>query len=231
MPTTTTEYYALLEQQSFCQRVEQYVSSLACSDFPASPTLCPCCNSDSLGPLEMEKRAFEKPGRGADRPATAQCSECGEIFGGSELVEAEIARVAKRDNISPCRLNDASIHYRIAMPQSLELSPDPDPIRALVVSKALLAFQTHRWSHSKSCFKPTKRTPKGKICRMFFPKHICDRTECAQIGTLQFRRRVGSEYLNTYVPMVNSVLKTNHDINFLSAGEGKNLYLFYLTDT
>ncbi|KAG6973175.1 hypothetical protein JG687_00001041, partial [Phytophthora cactorum] len=53
-----------------------------------------------------------------------------------------------------------------------------------------------------------------------FPQKACTVTSCTADGTLRLKRSIGSEYRNTYLPVVNAVLKMNHDVNFLSAGEG-----------
>lgn len=220
MPTTTTEYYTLLQQEGYCRQVEQYVSSIARSSFPLALKTCPHCGSDRLSPVAIERQAFQKPSRGGKRSTTASCLACTATFGGSELIELELERESSRLGFDSRLFSDAAIHYRLAIPKPLDLLSPMDPKTALVITKALLHYQTHRWSHARSCFKPTKRTPKGQSCRMFFPKEVCLKTVCSGDGLLSLKRPLGSEYLNTYIPVVNAVLKMNHDIKFLSAGEG-----------
>lgn len=223
MTTTTAEYYELLQSASLRLRVEQYVSSIASSCYSVMPTKCPACSCGGLASLPFDKRAFEKPVRGGNPCLTAHCLSCGVMFGGTQLVEMEIKREESRISAPLGDVTDDDVHYRIAMPQPLELLPQPGTQAAVIVSKALLNYQTHRCTHAKSCFKPSKRTPKGNVCRMFFPKQTVSATECAENGSLLIARPVGCEYLNTYSPIINSVLKMNHDIKFLSAGEGKSV--------
>lgn len=114
----------------------------------------------------------------------------------------------------------AAAHHRLAGPVPLPLPDRGDVKSNLVVSKALTNYQVHHWYHSRSCFKASRRTPSGKICRMFFPKEAVADTRWTVHDKVVLRRDIGSEYLNTYIPLVNSVFKCNHDVKFLTAAEG-----------
>ncbi|KAG6951417.1 hypothetical protein JG688_00013742 [Phytophthora aleatoria] len=55
---------------------------------------------------------------------------------------------------------------------------------------------------------------------MFMPKETCPETRWTNDNRLEMMRSSGNEYINTYVPVTSSIFKCNHDIKFLSAGEG-----------
>ncbi|OWY90576.1 hypothetical protein PHMEG_00041236 [Phytophthora megakarya] len=54
---------------------------------------------------------------------------------------------------------------------------------------------------------------------MFFPKEARGTTEWAKYDKVVLQRSIGSEYLNTYIPLVCSVFKCNRDVKFLTAAE------------
>ncbi|ETN16580.1 hypothetical protein PPTG_05760 [Phytophthora nicotianae INRA-310] len=55
---------------------------------------------------------------------------------------------------------------------------------------------------------------------MFFPKDVCGKTEWVDNDSVELERKVGCEYLNAFSPLLMRVFKCNHDIKFLTAGEG-----------
>ncbi|ETP03639.1 hypothetical protein F441_19420 [Phytophthora nicotianae CJ01A1] len=151
MPTTTAQYYELLKHRDFQHRVQDYVSSIASSSFPVSLDRCSSCSSTDIAAMQFSREVFKKPKR-----------------------ELNILQEAERLHVSQDRMNDASVFRIISMPQSLPLSPPGCSEENLLVTKALLNYQTHDWNHARSCFKQTKRTPDGKICRMFFQSPLVD---------------------------------------------------------
>ncbi|ETN22451.1 hypothetical protein PPTG_02385 [Phytophthora nicotianae INRA-310] len=55
---------------------------------------------------------------------------------------------------------------------------------------------------------------------MFIPKESCKETTWTSENRIEMKRQPGNEYINAYIPVINALFKCNHDIKFLSAGEG-----------
>lgn len=69
----------------------------------------------------------------------------------------------------------------------------------------------------------TVRTPKGSVCRFFKPEEA--HLGPSSIGTdsiIRLHRPIGCEYVNAYNPTLMSVLKCNHDIQFILCSESKD---------
>lgn len=107
--------------------------------------------------------------------------------------------------------------------------PDPLPQLApqgqeaatiLLETVALLRFQTHHWFHCRSCFKPNTPNAKSRLVSYVFPKRVCTATRWLPDDSVENKRKVGCEYLNAYAPILARVFKCNHDLKFLTAGEG-----------
>ncbi|KAF4028481.1 putative ATP-dependent DNA helicase [Phytophthora infestans] len=127
-------------------------------------------------------------------------------------------RILQENSALDC--DDKKIFSIIASPRSLSPASDLASNEAAFCSRALLAYQHHHWFHLNSCFKVTKRTPDGKVCRMSMPNETCKMTRWTSDNRIELKRHPGNEYINTYVPIVNALFKCNHDIKFLAAGEG-----------
>ncbi|POM60086.1 hypothetical protein PHPALM_31098 [Phytophthora palmivora] len=108
----------------------------------------------------------------------------------------------------------------IASPKPLAQAPRPLSGETVATARALVVYQHHHWFHTKSCFKASKRTPKGEVCRMFMPHQTCTATKLTVDNHIEMKRDPGNEYINTYAPTINAIFKFNHEIKFLGAGEG-----------
>ncbi|POM68741.1 Hypothetical protein PHPALM_15056 [Phytophthora palmivora] len=206
LPTTARAYYELLKNEHLKNQMLR-------------------CELSNLTGLPFTQQAFRKPKRQALRPSTSICTGCESTFGSSEVIDESLKLVESRHQDSFAKLHDNFVFQRIAAPlpfprtggqmYSAAISRD-----ALITAKALLSYQHHLWSHTKGCFKVTKRTPDGSTCRMFFPKEACPQTHWTEEDRIELKRDPGNEYINAYVPLINDIFKTNHDIKVLAAGEG-----------
>ncbi|OWZ10792.1 hypothetical protein PHMEG_00016292, partial [Phytophthora megakarya] len=220
MAKSVDEYYSACRSSAVRRKLVSYVESIAASSFPISTDLCPCCENTALISQPFRPEAFQRSTKSRERPTTAKCTNCSTSFGADELIRRQMDSYAVSMGVEHEEWSGPSAHHHVASPGPLPL-PDPEkPLSTLVTCQALLQYQVHHWYHCKSCFKTTKRTPTGKVCRMFFPKEICNKTAWSADEKVLLRRETGSEYLNTYIPLVNSVFKCNHDVKFLTAAEG-----------
>ena len=216
------EYRRSCRQDAFRARLLDYVESILQATAPSSPSsVCPKCDANALQPRNHTRAAFKKPARGSGRPVSCSCMSCNSEFGGDELLRAFVAKRSLDFHGIERLLAKEAIDFANAHPTPLPIPGDGHDQASLVATLSLLVYQNHHWFHSKGCFKATRRTPKGDVCRMFFPKKRCPRTTWTPDGCLELARNCGEEYLNAYVPIFAWIFKMNHDAKFLTAGEGK----------
>ncbi|KAG3250259.1 hypothetical protein PI124_g5091 [Phytophthora idaei] len=67
MPTTTAEYYEMLEMDSFRERIGLYVSSIARSSFPLNLASCPRCRLPGLTALPFQMKALLEDMKGVQQ--------------------------------------------------------------------------------------------------------------------------------------------------------------------
>jgi hypothetical protein len=224
MPSTVGDYYRLIHGEEFKLRLARYVKSIATASAPVtSSTQCPQCKSFNLAPVSLRQSDYQRARRNAVRPTTAVCTACLAEFGGTELLDGLVASAVPWE----CRkkVESAQVFRSIVAATPLPRPEQDNDIYALVMTKALLTFQNHRWFHSKSCFKKTRRTPNGRVCRMFFPKPPVEQTGWSSNASIELERRCGNEYVNDHIPLIAQVFKTNHDVKFLGAGEGAFIHI------
>ncbi|KUF84340.1 hypothetical protein AM587_10008541 [Phytophthora nicotianae] len=180
MPRTIGEYYDACQSLKFRSKITEYVASIVKATYPITDDRCPHCNQKKLQPIPVSEKAFCRPLNGAPRSCTSKCTACRTQFGANEVIEGQMRRLSKEYSVDPSLWSGEYVQHKIAMPDPLPLfAPHGADIPCkLLETAALLRFQTHYWFHSRSCFKHTRRTPKATVCRMFFPKDVCGKTEC-----------------------------------------------------
>ncbi|ETN12062.1 hypothetical protein PPTG_09710 [Phytophthora nicotianae INRA-310] len=218
MPSTVDEYYAMCASERFRAAMVKYVEAISTANVPLDMEKCPSCENGTIKPLELQRLAFKKPRAGASRPATSCCDFCGVNFGADELIVKSCMHATK--DVNGLAYDDAKVFQIIASSRPLPRCFDRLSEEAIVCSRALVYHQHHHWFHTNSCFKATKRTPNGDVCRMFMPKETCTETKWTPEDRIEIKRGAGNEYINPYSPIINALFKCNHDIKFLSAGEG-----------
>ncbi|EGZ29082.1 hypothetical protein PHYSODRAFT_294394 [Phytophthora sojae] len=185
MPATVKEYYQSCQLDDVKKRLLEYVESIASSNFPANTEVCPSCHESKLTPMPLSMDAFQRPRKNQERPITAKCTGCRRNFGENEIIRGQLTAYALANSLDIEDFGDTAIKYHIAKPQPLPLPDDHRAISNLLVSRALIEYQAHHWYHCRSCFKCTRRTPKGNVCRMFFPKETSQSTHWTEQDTMQ----------------------------------------------
>ena len=178
LPRSVSEYRRSCREDAFRSRLLDYVKSILQATAPATPSsVCPSCDVDALQPCEHIRAAFMKPPRGGQRPVSCACSNCNASFGADELLRSVVGK--RSSSIDSCNqwLTNEAIQFANAHPKPLPVPAGSRDRASLVATLSLLVYQNHHWFHSKGCFKATRRTPKGDVCRMFFPKKRCQRTQ------------------------------------------------------
>ncbi|OWZ10695.1 hypothetical protein PHMEG_00016417 [Phytophthora megakarya] len=211
MPSTVAEYYKLCGSDKFRQAMVEYVDKIAASNVPLNLSLCPVCGVGTIIAVELQREDFQKPRPGRRRSPTARCQDCKVEFGAGVLIEQHASRVEKNHGLN----NDQSdsVLQAIASLKPLPTPPHPNTPEAALISRSILFYQRHRWSHCQSCFKVTKQC-------FIFPKEPCETTHWGTDNRIHLKRLPGKEYVNTFIPELNIIFKCNHDIKFLGAGDG-----------
>lgn len=189
MPSSVDEYYSMCKAMGFRDALIKYVDSIATSNVPVSLENCPHCVSPTLEAQKFPQNAFKKPKVNARRPTMVACTGCGDTFGASELIVKHLERLESVHGEVNCGTEIAQKF--VVGPQPLPCSDNPASPEAVICSRALLLYQHHHWFHSGSCFKVTKRTPKGDVCRMFMPKESSRSSFWTDDDRIQMKRYPG----------------------------------------
>jgi hypothetical protein len=195
LPTSVKEYYELWERTGYRESVGAYAESVISVKLPHSTNACPQCHSQAVASVPFTQEAYKKPVNRAQSFPAAICNNCNKKFGGDEFLQQQITDRALQLNVDTAELAEDMIARHIASPLPLPMPFAEDDTTSLVFCKALLTYQNHYWHHSKSCFKPTNRIPKGNICRMFFPKES-EEAAVGDDGRVHIERPIKHEYVN-----------------------------------
>ncbi|OWZ10292.1 hypothetical protein PHMEG_00016877, partial [Phytophthora megakarya] len=164
MPSTVEEYYRMCSSERFREAMIKYVDAIATSSVHLDMSGCPYCGQCSIVPLELTRESFRKSRFGASRCSTTTCQQRKKTFGADELITEHIRKTAAAIDVPVCERDD--VFHLIAKSRPLSRVCSSTSAEAIAIARALVTYQHHHWFHSKSCFKVTKRTPKGNVCRM-----------------------------------------------------------------
>jgi len=128
---------------------------------------CPNCENVKLIAKDRVKSQFKSSGKHDGEPYTCYCPNCDKKFGSLELNYLYIDKYARLKGIQKSEYEKDYVDKRSCSFHKLDLE---SPLDVIIYSLALINLQYHYWHHAKSCFKKTRRTPTGEICRFFFPK-------------------------------------------------------------
>ncbi|EGZ07100.1 hypothetical protein PHYSODRAFT_307102 [Phytophthora sojae] len=209
-PKTVTEYINMCKSAAFKQKLIDYVNSVVTTDVPVQyDETCPECGCNGLEAVEFDQRAYQ------------------EQFGGNEVITDCVEREISRLDFPAGAVSEGAAFTRTASSKPFVLSGERSNSDDILHTRSLLSFQSHHWYHSGGCFKHTKRTPTAKVCRMYFPKVICDEIKWTPSDCVELARKLWNEYINAHVPVISKTLKCNHDVKLLAAGEGlhKSFYM------
>ena len=234
MPETHEQLQSLCEDPLYRDRLVQYSQSLFSNEYPitkhfqdpeTSNPLCPQCKHALVLPTKATEmhnleRARQRPGVNGHRPWIAKCPNCKKSFDHERLFQAQCESLQAAFDINEIECNDEVIDRIGASVSGLDVGSDTSH-RALakvdvLVSKILWDCQTHKWTHTDSCFKRSARLkPKevGNTCRFLRPHQTQPRDTHMDLKTLRLISKIplGCEYLNAFIQVLTKRLKMNHD--------------------
>ncbi len=109
------------------------------------------------------------------------------------------------------------------MPPSI-CSDDFKLSRKLYTTQLLMLNQNHNWKHVPSCFKTSGHVKRGN-CRYTVPRKYQKCAEVTDDGAILAKRTIGSEYMNNLNPVLLHVVRSNHDIRFLTSSTHEIYYV------
>ena len=186
--------------------IRQYESKLISKSLPVSYTgmKCPICNG-SMKDTPLPLAAYHREYRAVEYPVLfCEKTDCAGQYTCTELLQIATSHVSQ----------DLVDVVRCALDVPIKMD---DVNSNALIAKMLWAFQVHRYSHAKSCFKTSKRTEGCKcwyrkidltISRFLFPKLVSD------------TRPNGHQYVNAYSFIIAVTMRMNHDIQILIGAGG-----------
>ncbi|KAL4155787.1 hypothetical protein PRNP1_007889 [Phytophthora ramorum] len=89
-----------------------------------------------------------------------------------------------------------------------------EPTASVQLSRLLQHDQVHAYEHTSSCVKGTS----GTACRYHFFRDLENKTQLTDDGKMKYRRSVGNQWLNPYIPIWRRLLHFNMDARILWSG-------------
>ncbi|OWZ11414.1 hypothetical protein PHMEG_00015565 [Phytophthora megakarya] len=153
MPGTVSEYYSLLTSDILKAKMIQYVESSVTANVPLSSSSCPGCGNRTVSRVPYFQETFRKPKRQAIRPSTSQCVSCGQHFGSSELLEAQVLLAEGKLDASSLVFDENSLFKTITIPRPLprplsNTENSTKTVNNIMTTRAPLSYQHHLWCHT-----------------------------------------------------------------------------------
>ncbi len=95
----------------------------------------------------------------------------------------------------------------------------------IYLTELVLLNQNHNWRQVASCFKNSAHVKRGN-CRYCFSRNFQNKAEIREDGVLLCERTIGSEYINNFNPILLQIVRSNHDIRFLTGSVHEMYYVF-----
>ena len=86
--------------------------------------------------------------------------------------------------------------------------------------------QIHSKKHNQTCFKYAKNG--DRHCRFLFPRPLVASTHVDSHGVIQLERN--NQWVTPWNPSLASVLRSNHDINFIPTQSKALAAMYYMTN-
>ncbi|KAG1694469.1 hypothetical protein DVH05_028660 [Phytophthora capsici] len=221
-PRTWADLNDALTDTVFKTRLAKFADAVMTTNFPAldEPNICTSAScGNQLHPIEVGVRAFRRPLPGQKAPATSACTLCRRQYCDKDILNNAIDKLSRRANEPMTRGYEDYLKCR-----AMSNITSDDVKTILADSISIRDVQVHFWTHAKSCFKITSRTPKGSVCRFFKPHEpSLTPTHVGENGCLKLSRPIGCEYMNPYNPVIMRAFKCNHDVQLVMGSDKRNV--------
>lgn len=217
LPKTKSDWQRMLGDPAMRARFEAYCASIFAAELPVFSSVerieCPTQGcAGALDQLEIAEKYKHRLRTGTPPPKTAQCDACTQQFTDAEVAALVVDR----------KWSDLDEEHRAASTESAVsalrlrfggISPH-NATADVQLSRLLLRDQVHAYEHTRSCVKGTS----GTACRYRFFRDIEDATRLTDDGEMTYRRSIGNQWLNPYIPIWRRLLHFNMDARMLWSG-------------
>ena len=124
--------------------------------------------------------------------------------------------------------NVENLRTRLQAPSAKEPESDADFMHRLHCDSNAVASkrQMHSKNHSRTCFKKAKAG--SQECRFLFPRKLVTNTHVDEHGVVQLERN--NHWVTPWNPSLSSLLRSNHDINFIPTTTMAMAAIYYMTN-
>ncbi len=109
----------------------------------------------------------------------------------------------------------APVPYVVNIPRR-DATYEKNLAQNIYVTELVLLKQKHNWRHVSRCFKSGAHI-RRRNCRYSFPRKCQYSAETTEDVVVCTERAIGSEYVNNFDPILLQVVRSNHDIRFLTS--------------
>lgn len=217
MPKTRGDWDHLLGSDELRLRYEAYCASIFAAELPVFKELAAlsCPNEGCSGSLQelaipAKYKHLLKPGTAA--PKVAICAVCRGEFTDAEVIASVVdSKWAALDAGGQAASSPDSI--RAMRMRFGGLSDDPG-VADVQLTRLLLQDQIHAFEHTRSCVKGRH----GTKCRYKFPRPLELTTGLSEKYEVVYKRWIGNQWLNSYIPLWRRLLHFNMDARMLWSG-------------
>jgi hypothetical protein len=223
LPKTQTDWDRLLQSDELRTRFERYCASIFSSELPVYNTLdrivCPrpTCDGD-LAPLPSHKKFKHLLKPSAPAPLAAKCASCESEFSEVEVVSAIVEKqwsaLSETDRAASSTAANKATRHRLGGLSAHSATA------AGQLARLLLIDQVHAYAHSRSCIKGRSSTK----CRYNFNRDCVQTTGFNKDSEIEYRRRIGNQWLNTFIRIWRRVFHFNMDAHVLWSGHVWNVH-------
>jgi hypothetical protein len=218
LPKTQSDWDRLLGSDDLRRRFEQYCASIFSAELPVYNSIqsldCPRpdCNGQLFAvSIPRKFKHLLKTSVGA--PIVARCDLCEQGFTEPDITLYNIEKQWSALDEEHKAMSTVSAVNRIRQ-KFCGLSRHAATAN-VQLSRLLLLDQVHAWTHTRSCVKG--RT--GTKCRYKFFRKLVPATCLNAANEIVYRRRVGNQWLNPFIPLWRRVLHFNMDARVLWSGD------------
>ncbi|KAL4159158.1 hypothetical protein PRNP1_004928 [Phytophthora ramorum] len=217
LPKTKTDWEKLLAASTMRTRFESYCASIFAAELPVfrgvEQIKCPTPGCiGNLASLDIPSKYKHRLKTGTPPPKTAICDVCKQ-----QLTDANVAAL-----VIERKWNELDAEHKAVSTENTACTlrlrfgglSAHEPTASVQLSRLLQHDQVHAYEHTSSCVKGTS----GTACRYHFFRDLENKTQLTDDGKMKYRRSVGNQWLNPYIPIWRRLLHFNMDARILWSG-------------
>ena len=219
LPKTKHDWENILSDERTKTKFEAYCTSLFAAEFPMYRNLtsvdCPNekCTA-TLKPTEIPSKYKYLLKSSVPPPHVAECINCKQTFTNDEVVssvvESKWTALSTENQIASTDEAVRAIRLRLGGISADKQTAD------VQLTRLLMKDQVHAYDHTRSCIKSSVSSK----CRYHFFRDLVDSSGFGDNDEIVYERKIGNQWLNTYVPIWRRIFHFNMDARILWSGGG-----------